>query len=139
MDNVKGPEIKPEHYTEMIGYSLMYFQLIEEALRNYLDKKGVKYHKNNSLGQLVLKFKKTDPADPLGTKLEDINEKRIRIAHKIWLEKIEATREMLEEARKDINKVLEDYFRDKAEELLCIQNQSKDCLLKLIWKLRSLP
>jgi hypothetical protein len=135
---VKGPDIRAEDYTEMIGYSLMYFQLIEEALRDYLGKKGVKYRKEDSLGQLVFKFKKNDPTDPLGNKLDDINQQRIRIAHKIWLEKIQTTREMLEEARKDINKVLQDYFKGKAEELFNIQSEAKDYLIELIFKVRSL-
>jgi hypothetical protein len=138
MNGEKGPEIKPEHYTEMIGYSLMYFQLIEQALRDYLNGKEKKYSRKDSLGILVAKFKEIHPTDPLGNKLDAINEKRIRIAHNIWLETMKVNEEILRVARKDINKVLQDYFSDKVKELMDIQQQSNECLIELIYKVRSL-
>ena len=83
----------------MISASLLHFQLIEEAIREYFkllsaiisDKvkdiipSGFQFYEDNdTLGTLIKKFEKLNNNKELIKELNKINKDRIYVAHKIW-------------------------------------------------------
>lgn len=79
---------------ELISANLMYFQFIEEYIREYFRllpaSRSAEFKDipkdTDTLGTLIRKFKKHNTNKELIKKLDEINKDRIRVVHKIWVD-----------------------------------------------------
>jgi hypothetical protein len=136
-----------DNLREEVGQALMTFQLIEEAIRDYLDttatiiKKKVKYlnkdfslyDKKDTLGTLVKKFSKVSDNNNLVEWLEGNIKKRNDLAHKIWLDFRKETNRIIY-GKKDpkIWDKLEECVNRKIKQVRKIDEQAHICLTMLL-------
>ena len=132
---------------EEVGQALMTFQLIEEAIRDYLDttakiiKKDVKYlkkefslyDKKDTLGTLIKKFANVSTNITLVQWLNDNIKKRNDIAHKIWLDFRKETSRLLRGPKdRDIGDKLNACVTNKIKDVTKIEENAHNCLITLL-------
>lgn len=123
---------------EAIGEALVKLQMIEEALRQYFDLRGVTYQKKATLGQLVNKFKELNLGTELSKNLTALNQSRIDVAHKIWLRFYNDMQDIMQVNDKNIAKALTDCVSHYIKDMENIENNARNCWIKLIYEIRRL-